>query len=162
MLRGDDRPRDIDEWKAIVQDRLDRRHYAAAVELHVLGFRLFPDLSPSRVDLSRDSAIRYAVLAAGPSCRDVDPGDEAARARLRGQALAWLREELGVWSTLIDEDRHWVDPVAPLARWKVDKDLIGVRDPGPLAALPEAERGPWRAAWAEVDRQLQRARASAR
>jgi hypothetical protein len=41
--------------------------------------------------------------------------------------------------------------VIAMKRWKSDTDLAGIRDPEPLARLPEAERKEWQAFWAEVD-----------
>ena len=44
-----------------------------------------------------------------------------------------------------------------LQHWQADTDLAGVRDADALAKLPEAERGAWRALWAEVDALLEAA-----
>jgi hypothetical protein len=44
-----------------------------------------------------------------------------------------------------------------LIGWLDDFDLVAVRQPVALAALPEAERAEWRAFWDEVDALLQRA-----
>jgi serine/threonine-protein kinase len=83
-----------------------------------------------------------------------DPApDEAAKAKLRAQALAWLKAELDAWSKILDSD----DPkaraaVAPTLRhWQQDPDLAGVRDPEALADLPDEERQAWQALWADVD-----------
>ena len=44
-----------------------------------------------------------------------------------------------------------------LSHWKVDPDLVSIRDPAALAKLPEAERQEWQKLWSEVDALLQRA-----
>ena len=42
-----------------------------------------------------------------------------------------------------------------------DADLVGIRDEGGLAKLPEVEREGFRALWADVDRLLAKAKAGA-
>jgi hypothetical protein len=37
-----------------------------------------------------------------------------------------------------------------LHNWRSDPALAGVRDTGPLAALPSAERAAWQQLWADV------------
>ena len=37
-----------------------------------------------------------------------------------------------------------------MAFWLRDTDLSGVREPGPLAKLPAAERPEWEKLWADV------------
>jgi hypothetical protein len=78
------------------------------------------------------------------------PAGEAERARLRAQALAWLRADLTGGGTLARGD----DPKAlqgSLHRWREASDLAGVRDADALAQLPDAERDDWRKLWADVD-----------
>jgi hypothetical protein len=78
------------------------------------------------------------------------------RAKLRGQALNWLRAELAAWSKHLASDpsqaRLAINP--NLRHWKTDPDLAGVRESAALAALPQSERDAWRSLWAEVDRLL--------
>ena len=45
-----------------------------------------------------------------------------------------------------------------LSNWLEDADLSGVRDPGPLAKLPDAERSEWETLWADVKATLADAR----
>jgi hypothetical protein len=79
--------------------------------------------------------------------------DEAARAKLRGQALGWLRTELDTWSKALDSDDPKARDVvaATLRHWERDPDLASVRDQAGLNLLPEAERGDWKALWNAVD-----------
>ena len=37
-----------------------------------------------------------------------------------------------------------------MRHWQQDPDFVGVRGPDALARLPEAERQPWQALWAEI------------
>jgi hypothetical protein len=78
--------------------------------------------------------------------------DEKEKARLRGQALAWLRADLVLWSKQLSSGKA-ADRVAVQAKmqhWQKDEDLAGVRGKEALAALPEAERQAWEKLWAEV------------
>ncbi|MHB1560033.1 MAG: hypothetical protein ACYC61_21485 [Isosphaeraceae bacterium] len=60
------------------------------------------------------------------------------------------------WSKVLDSrnPKARAAVAATLKHWKQDADLAGVRDGAALAALPETERGDWKALWAEVDRLL--------
>ena len=79
--------------------------------------------------------------------------DEAARAKLRAQALGWLKAELSAWKrvamTVVPGNKELV--AKTLAHWKADGDLAGVRDASGLAKLPESQRKDWQALWADVD-----------
>jgi hypothetical protein len=100
-----------------------------------------------------------ASLAADGQGKDDPPPDEVARAKLREQALGWLKAELAAWTKLLESDPHQARPVIAqtLKHWKVDTDLAGIRDADALAKLPEVERKDWQALWAEVDALLARA-----
>ena len=75
------------------------------------------------------------------------------RARLRGQALDWLKAERAAWAKVLDSDGPQARPFVQqtLQHWRADTDLAGVHDAGALAKLPEPERVAWRSLWAEVD-----------
>src|SRR5262249_17261062 len=104
-----------------------------------------------------------AALAGCGRGEDAAGLDETERARLRGQALDWLRihrEEFDrQLKDFLDknpdkipylgshEPRHWV--------W--DPDFAGLRGPEALARLPEAERAPWQKLWDDVADMVNRA-----
>ena len=92
-----------------------------------------------------------------PALRE-PPLDEAAKAKLRAQALAWLKAELSAWKrvSMIVEPGNKELVAKTLAHWKQDADLAGIRDEPELAKLPEAERQEWQALWADVDGLLKR------
>ena len=76
---------------------------------------------------------------AGQGEDDPQP-DEAARAKLRGQALDWLKAELAAWAKVLDCGDRAPRPLVrqTLEHWQHDPDLAGVRD----AERPgEAPRG---------------------
>ena len=70
---------------------------------------------------------------------DGPPHDEPARARLRAEAVAWLRAALAAPARRLDAAAA-PEVAGTLAHWARDPDLAGLRDEGELARLPEAER----------------------
>ncbi len=96
-----------------------------------------------------------AFLAAWAGCeatRDDPRPNPDERARLRRQALDWLRGELTTWTPWLRGGRSGErrDGVAALRGFLNTHELAGVRDPG-LKALPEDEQVAWRAFWREVE-----------
>jgi eukaryotic-like serine/threonine-protein kinase len=106
----------------------------------------------------RSHAARAAARAGCGLGKDKPPPDDAARAKLRAQALDWFKAELGRLAKARDtgpgEDRAGL--TRSLEFWKRTADLAGVRDAAALSKLPDAERGAWRSLWAEVDALLAR------
>ena len=106
-----------------------------------------------------DEAARACALAGTGGGRDAPPPEGPGRAQLRGQALAYLRQQHAASARELDPD----DPKSVrrvrdrLSNWLADPDLDAVRRPEALAALPEAERAQWEALWDDVDVTLQRA-----
>ena len=80
------------------------------------------------------------------------PPDDAAKAKLRGQALAWLRAELTAWTKLLESGPPQARPaiVRTLGQWLRDTDLAGIRDAAALARLPAEERKAFAQLWADV------------
>src|SRR5436190_17829465 len=89
-----------------------------------------------------------AALAAGQGTDGPKP-DEAARARLRGQALDWLKAERAAWAKVLDAGEAQARPVVKrrLEHWRADSDLASVQDADALAKLPEAEQKGWQSLW---------------
>jgi hypothetical protein len=119
------------------------------------------DAAPQAANDPR-TGVRYnaACSAALAGCgQGADaPEGEAERARLRAQALAWLRADL---NARIQQAASWFpavreEAVQALRHWREDPDLAGVRDKSGLDNLPQAERGMWRQLWDEVDAPLQK------
>jgi hypothetical protein len=112
----------------------------------------------SRLD-EAGTASHALIVAAHRIIRDA-PAD-AAWARQRSQALAYLKAELAGWSRVLDSG-------TPTARghvrramegWKISERLgYSPFEERLLAQLPEAERGAWRALRNEAESLLSRAR----
>src|SRR5262245_27060234 len=87
-----------------------------------------------------NAACAAALAASGQGVEDPPPDDDA-KARLREQALGWLRSDLAAWSKLVEsgppQSKAFV--VQTLEHWRKDADLVSVREPGALDDLPESE-----------------------
>jgi hypothetical protein len=86
-----------------------------------------------------------------------------SQAKLRGQALDWLKSETREWAKFLDSaapgDRQAL--LKAISEWETVPTLAGVRTPQALASLPEAERREWVALWAEVKALIERAKGKA-
>jgi tetratricopeptide (TPR) repeat protein len=149
VLRGDDRPASAAERVEFAVLCQTLRRYAAAARFFAEAFADDPKRADDLESANRYNAACCAALAGCGVGKDDSSPDEAARAKLRRQALDWLRADLDAHRRRPREDRDAVRKV--LAHWKVDADLSGVRDPEGLAKLPGEEQAAWRTFWAEVN-----------
>jgi tetratricopeptide (TPR) repeat protein len=134
------------------------KRYAAAVRLSATVMEAAPGAANDPRNSIRYNAARTAALAGCGQGNDA-PVDEAERARLRGQALAWLRADLAWWAKAAERGNSKALEAVRVAlpHWQQDADLAGVRDAADLDKLPEAERADWRKLWADVDALLKKA-----
>jgi serine/threonine-protein kinase len=135
------------------------QHYK---NLHAAAARFYADAFAAEPGLAeraghRSAAARSAALAGCSRGADAAGLSAADRARLRRQALAWLRADLAAWQARAGDTARAEPARRALAGWETDAALAGVRDPAALAELPGAERGEWRLFWAEVADALGRA-----
>jgi serine/threonine-protein kinase len=116
---------------------------------------------PRMVVAYRVLAAQAAALAGCGVGQDTDTLDDKERARLRRQALDWLRADLEAWGRRLDQESDRAGSAATVSRtlqyWLADPELAGVRGPEALAKLPEAERQPWQQFWGDVSETLARA-----
>ncbi len=158
VFKGDDRPRDKAERLCFAQMAYDRRHFAAAARLWAEVVAADPVLEANRNAQHLYNAACAAALAAAGQGTDVPSADAAARARLRGQALGWLKAELAAWAKVADSGRPEgvTTIVKTLQHWRKDRDLVGIRDPAALGKLPPDEQKAFTALWTDVDALLKR------
>jgi hypothetical protein len=128
-----------------------KRLYAAAARFYAAAFAAKASLAD---DLSAghryNAACSHALAAAGRGA-DAAPLGDKERARLRAQALDWLRADLAGWRQRLGGKPADRLPVRQaLRRWQQDRDLATVREKEDLAKLPEAERRDWEKLWADV------------
>src|SRR5262249_35070359 len=105
----------------------------------------------AKLDDHRYNAACVGALAGCGQGTDAAGLPETERARLRRQALDWLRVEFDAWNGLLKKDSAGVRPLIVKQRqhWLKDTDFAGVRGAA-LARLPEGERPAWQKLWADV------------
>jgi serine/threonine-protein kinase len=159
ILEGKEQPANAGErlTLAILCGQMGKRLYAASARFYREAFAAEPKLADDPRALHRYNAACAAALAGCGLGKDSAGLDDGEKARLRRQALDWLKADLARWASRARGDRP-ADrtPVRQaLRRWKEDPDLAGVRGEA-LAKLPGAEREPWKELWQEVDAVLTR------
>ncbi len=151
VLRGEQHPASAAEGVAFGELCFARQRYADAVRLFAGAFAADPKLAADLRSKHRYNAACYAALA-GCGKGEGAPGPEGPeRAKLRAQALVWLRADLALRARQLSAGpADKAEATKKLRLWQRDEDLSGVRDPAGLAQLPETERKEWEALWAEV------------
>jgi tetratricopeptide (TPR) repeat protein len=136
-----------------------KKLYLDSARLFAAGFAADPKLAEDLKTWNRYNAACCAVLAAAGQGLDAGPLSAPERARLRRQALLWLRADLARWSQQLAQGTPQAQALVrqTLAHWQRDPDLAGIRDAAGVAWLPEAERIACRQFWADVDALLKRA-----
>jgi tetratricopeptide (TPR) repeat protein len=149
----DETPRTNAERLAMAQRASDRSFYSSAARLFGEALAADPELASDRQAGHRYSAARAAVLAASWPGRDDPAPDDAARTKLRRQALDWLKAELSAWKRVAQTSEPGnKEPIAvTLQSWKDEIDLSTVRDEKELARLPSDERNEWQSFWADLE-----------
>jgi serine/threonine-protein kinase len=134
--------------------------HAAAVHHYADAFAAEPRLAADLQAHHRYNAACSAVLTGCGQGKDAGSLDGKERARLRQQALDWLRADLGALRQRLDrgepEDQAAVGSEFP--KWQQDPDLAGVRDEKALSVLPADERNAWEKLWAEVAALIEKSR----
>jgi tetratricopeptide (TPR) repeat protein/serine/threonine protein kinase len=165
-------PADQREWLGLLEVCRLQQRYAAFATLAAVAFaadaRLADDLKAGH----RYDAACAAALAGRGAGKDADKLDEMEKARLRRQALKWLRADLEAWGRLLDKGpdkaHSAVTVTMALRYWLANTDFSAVGEPAvlarpevpglaALATLPEAERQEWQKFWDDVVDTLARA-----
>jgi tetratricopeptide (TPR) repeat protein len=128
------------------------RRYRGAARLYAEAFTADPTLADDLQAANRYDAACAAALAAAGQGRDAPKADDKERARLRRQALVWLRADLALWGQQAQKGtpQARAEVREKLLSWQKDSDLAGVRDAAALAKLPEAERAEWKKLWGDL------------
>jgi tetratricopeptide (TPR) repeat protein len=138
--------------------RIKKLHHAAA-GLYAGAFAADPKMAGDVKLDNRYNAACCASLAAAGQGDDASKLDDRERARVRKQALEWLRADLEQWRSQGEAGKPG-DHAAmhrALSHWRVDQDLAGVRDAAALEKLPAEERAACEAFWADVAKLLAKA-----
>jgi Flp pilus assembly protein TadD len=161
LLKRADQPRDATERVLLAGMDYRKKWFAASARLYGEAFAADAKLADALDARHRYNAACSAALAGIGAGKDEPGPDDAAKARLRRQALDWLEADLAASSARLTTDPRSGPKVAAVFRhWKVDTDLAGVHDPRALDNLPAEERKTWRTFWSEVDAILKKAEAA--
>src|SRR5262249_41220961 len=152
FLQGKHQPRDNDERVALLGDCQFQGLHATTARLYAAAFTADPKLADDLQAGHRYRAACAAALAAAGQGKDAQQLDDRERARLRRQALDWLRADLAACARATD--RALVERT--LKHWQQDADLAGVRHEEALAGLRQAERAAWGQLWSDVAGLLQK------
>jgi tetratricopeptide (TPR) repeat protein len=132
----------------------------AAVRFYAEGFAGQPKLAEALGGSHCYNAACVAAQAAAGQGKDADKLDSKERARLRRQALDWLRAGLAQSIKRMEngppEVRGGVQ--ITMAHLRQNPDLASVRGDAALAKLPADEQPGWRQLWADVEKTLAKAR----
>ena len=117
-----------------------KRNHAAA-RLYADAFAADPRLADDFKSGHRYNAACFALLAAAGQGEDAAGLDDAEKARLREQALGWLRADLTSGPSYSIAAASAMQKL--MAHWRQDGDLASLRESEALAKLPKAERKEW-------------------
>jgi tetratricopeptide (TPR) repeat protein len=158
VLKGEAEPRDTAERLALagLARQPYKRQYTAAARLYAAAF----GAKEATADLLARHRYHAACAAALAGCGqgwDAVLIDDKQGARLRRQALDWLRGDLTAWKQLLEKEPEQARAAVQkaLRQWQQDTDFAGVRGDA-LAKLPESEGVAWRQLWDDVSSLLAR------
>jgi serine/threonine protein kinase/Flp pilus assembly protein TadD len=134
----------------------NKKRYAAVARCYADAFTAEPASIRDEPHPFRYNAACLAALAGCGKGEDAKSLSDKERARLRQQALEWLRAELAAWHRRFDREPPEARPgivqhMKDWQPWQRDPDFAGVRDPHALEQLPLAERSDWQKLWQEVE-----------
>jgi tetratricopeptide (TPR) repeat protein len=158
IIAGKPRPTDQAELLKLAQRAHEKALHATATGFWAEALATDPKLGDDRKAQHRYYAASDAARAAGGKGRDDPKPDDDARAKLRAQALGWLKAELSAWKrhSMTAEPGNKDTVARAMTHWKANVDFASIHDEAELAKLPEAERKEWQSLWAEVESRLKR------
>jgi tetratricopeptide (TPR) repeat protein len=158
LLTGQERPKNFRErlalaWLCKIQER-----FFTAARWYSEVFTAHPELADDLDAAHRYDAALAAGLAGGGQGKDTANLDATERARLRRQALDWLRADLAARRLLLEKDPNKTGPTLrrQMQYWLFDTDLKILCEPEALAKLPQSECKEWQQLWQEVKALKQR------
>ena len=142
------------------KDNAERFEYAIMAQIKEFNHasaRLFADAFAADPKLADEPGHLYdsafsPVRAAAGRGEDASKLDDHERARLRKQALDWLRADLTQYARKLatgnPEERAAV--LDALRKWQEEPELTSIRDSAALALLPAEEKDAFGRLWADV------------
>jgi serine/threonine-protein kinase len=164
FLKGEFQPTDTVQRLGLVGVCHARKLNHAAARLYADAFAADPKLADELKAGHRYSAACLAALAGAGKGEDAAKLVARERARLRQQALAWLRADLALYTKLLGSGQGGAraEVQRALRHWQKDADLAGIRDMAALAKLPPEERAACEKLWADVAVVLKKAETPAK
>jgi tetratricopeptide (TPR) repeat protein len=159
LLKGNYRPGTNDERLRLAELCRLKKLYRTTAGLYADAFAADPKLADDLKAWHRYNAACWAALAAAGQGEDAAKLDDMERARLRKQALDWLKADLALHTKKLESgrpaDRAEVQRV--LKEWQGDTDFAGIRGQAALEKLPPDEQKAFTQLWADVAALLQKA-----
>jgi tetratricopeptide (TPR) repeat protein len=158
FLKGDRQPKNYEEALELATICGRKRWYAGSARFYASALAALPADRKKPISLDRFKAACAAVQAGCGHDEGPTRPDDHQSARLRKQALTWLRADLAGWGQFAETGRAKERAMTRQAMQilRSDDALAGVRDKGRLARLPQDEREQWRMFWADVSALLHR------
>jgi tetratricopeptide (TPR) repeat protein len=159
LLKGEDKPGSAQECLELAEVCQLKRMNAAAARFSADAFATDPTLADDLQAAHRYNAACFAALAASGKGEDAGKLDGKERARLRKQALDWLKADLALYAKRLKSGSRIGRRVVTqqMEHWQKDTDLTGIRDKEALAKLLAEERVAWETLWADVSALLKKA-----
>jgi tetratricopeptide (TPR) repeat protein len=151
-LKGDFKPTTDGERLGLARWCQIKKHYHTSARLYADAFAADPKLADDLNAEQRYDAARSAVLATAGKGEDAAKLDDKEKARLRQQALDWLKADLALRRQRAQSGgpEEAAQARAGLASWQQDRDLASIRDKDALARLPAEDRAAFTRLWADV------------
>jgi serine/threonine-protein kinase len=161
ILQGIKKPGNATEQIELAQLCRLKELYAAAARFYAAAFAAEPKIAQDVPNAFRYNAACAAALAGCALGKDAEKPDGKDRARLRRQALDWLREDLAWWAKKIENGTAQARLAARqrLQHTQSDPDLAGLRDKEALAKRSAQEQKAFAQLWADVAELLKKAEA---
>ena len=160
ILAGETQPNNaVEQLELALICQQFKRLNAAAARFYAGAFAIDPKLADDMKQQRRYNAACAAALAGCGKGKDVDKLNDPEKAKLRSQAIEWLKADLAHWTKLAGSAnaRERVVVTQTLTHWQQDADLAGVRGED-VAKWPDGEQAAWRKLWQDVEMVLVRAR----
>ena len=158
FLKGEFKPTTSDERLGLSEMCITKKLYRTSAGLYADAFAADPKLADDFPAFHRYNAACCAALAAAGQGEDAARLHEIEKARLRKQALEWLRVELALWIKVIESGppAQRAEVLRQLKHLPQDSDLAGIRDAEAVAKLPAEERAAYEKLWSDVTSLLKR------
>jgi serine/threonine-protein kinase len=152
LLRGEEHAGSAGENLAVATLCRFKQMHAAAAGFAAAAFAADPRLADDPRAGTRYAAARDAARAAAGKGKDASRLDANERARLRRQALEWLRADLAMLTRVLKGGPPTARTAVrrTLKQWQKDGDLDSIRERAELAKLSAEDRAAFAKLWNDV------------